>query len=123
MKTGLLILIVCGIIGFSGRPAGEEPIAKASYEFKTNAQGGLLVVLDGSKSQDPDGYIATYEWKQMGFFPNPVKFNNPKLAVTTAAPSYWVLGTYKFQLTVTDDQGASNTSEITVKVVSGGSKE
>lgn len=110
---------MCASLGFRQKPIGKEPVAKASYVFKTTAQGGLLVVLDGSGSKDPDGFIKSYEWKQLGITPNPVKFNNANIAVTTAAPAYWVLGTYKFQLTVTDDQGGTDTNTIIVRVVQG----
>ncbi len=95
----------------------RKPVAKASYAFKTNPQGGLVITLDGSNSQDPDGYIVGYEWTQIGSIPNVARIFEPSSAVTLVAPPLWQLGTYRFQLKVIDNQGAWNTTTVIISVV------
>ncbi len=70
------------------------------------------VTLDGTKSYDPDGTIASYNWVEISG-PSTVTINN----ATTATPSIngLVAGRYTFQLTVTDNGGA--TSKATVKII------
>jgi hypothetical protein len=121
MSDIILIFLLTVKLGFPNYAFTEEPIAKANYAFKTTPSGGLLVTLDGSASKDPDGYIARYEWKQVGNSPNTAHIANPNAAITTVAPGHWILGVYNFQLKVTDNKGASSVTIVTVTVVNGAS--
>ncbi|MGH2645750.1 MAG: PKD domain-containing protein, partial [Chitinophagaceae bacterium] len=71
------------------------------------------VNLDGSASMDPDGTIVKYQWtKQSG--PASFIFSNANGVTTTV--SNLVAGTYIFSLTVTDNDSASATSNVTIFV-------
>jgi PKD domain len=119
MNAFVLAFLITVKLFFPHQSFTGEPVAKANYAFQTTPAGGLLVTLDGSGSKDPDGYIAKYEWTQVGNNPNTVHIAYPNVAVTTAAPGHWVLGIYKFQLKVTDNNGASSVTTVTVTVVNG----
>src|SRR4051812_20891729 len=71
------------------------------------------VLLNGSKSSDPDGKISVWQWAK---FSGPDSFTivNATAAITTV--KNLKVGAYKFELKVTDDEGASvrNTVMITV---------
>jgi C4-type Zn-finger protein len=71
------------------------------------------VTLNGSTSSDPDGTITSYLWtKKSG--PTNVKISN-NTAATTKVEGL-VAGTYIFNLTVTDNQGAIASSSVVIKV-------
>lgn len=66
--------------------------------------------LDGSKSYDPDGYIAKYEWRQISG--SAAQIANSDSSVTTAKiPKK---GSYSFELKVTDNQGATDKDTVLV---------
>lgn len=76
----------------------------ASFTSTTN---GLTVNVDGSGSKDSDGTIASYAWD----------FGDGGTATgVTASHPYATAGTYTVKLTVTDNQGATNTSSASVTV-------
>ena len=67
--------------------------------------------LDGSKSYDPDGYIVEWAWKQIA---GPAtNIANPKAVITTTSVSK--KGNYSFELTVTDNDGATGRDTATIK--------
>ncbi|MAG08118.1 hypothetical protein CMO89_01490, partial [Candidatus Woesearchaeota archaeon] len=73
---------------------------------------GQQVTLDGSGSYDPDiGDSITYSWSQV-LGPVTVTLLNP----TTVNPSFTAttVGTYEFELNVTDTNGASDTDNIVI---------
>jgi hypothetical protein len=70
------------------------------------------IVLPGSGS-DQDGSISSYNWSQISG-PNNAMLINPTSAQGGA--SNLVEGNYQFQLKVTDDQGATGTAILDVKV-------
>ena len=77
-----------------------------------------VITLDGSKSSDSDGVIATYRWTQIGTTPSQCIITNPTLAIATVVPAnglQWQPGTYSFQLLVTDNQGGSKAD--TMKII------
>jgi Secretion system C-terminal sorting domain/Domain of unknown function (DUF4832)/PKD domain len=82
--------------------------ASASITLPTNS-----ITLDGSKSSDPDGTISSYSW---------TKIAGPNTPVTTGSNTAllsvngMVAGTYTYQLTVTDNSGASSNSRVKVIV-------
>ncbi|MBS1509716.1 MAG: right-handed parallel beta-helix repeat-containing protein [Bacteroidetes bacterium] len=68
--------------------------------------------LTGSGS-DPDGFIISYRWTQISG-PAAGTFTNANAAVTQVMGL--VAGTYQFELTVTDNSGATATDVVTVTV-------
>ncbi len=91
----------------------EPPVANAGSNLTVTLPANSIV-LNGSNSFDPDGTIVHFAWSQS---------SGPSAAIitngTTAAPtvSGLVTGTYIFQLTVTDNLGATNVDQVTVSVV------
>ncbi|HYC29653.1 MAG TPA: PKD domain-containing protein, partial [Chitinophagaceae bacterium] len=69
--------------------------------------------LTGTSSSDPDGTIATYSWTKVS---GPANFTitSPNSANTTV--TNLVQGVYVFRLTVTDNDGASSSDNVTVTV-------
>lgn len=71
------------------------------------------VTLDGSASSDSDGTVTAYKWVQISGPATPT-FNATSAKTTV---TYTVAGIYKYTLTVTDNQGATNTGAMTVTVL------
>ncbi len=90
----------------------EPPVANAGSN-KTITLPTSSVTLDGSKSSDPDGTIAEYNWKQVSG-PSSATISNANTA--TPVVSGLVAGQYTFQLTVTDNSGATATSQVKIIV-------
>ncbi len=93
-------------------PANKAPIANAGTDRTITAPANS-VNLDGSASYDPDGTIASYSWV--------LKTGTGSITISngnTSKPSVVGLttGTYSFQLTVTDNSGATSTDLVTVTV-------
>ncbi len=84
-------------------PVNQAPVAAFS-----SAPNGLAVAFDGSGSSDPDGTVASYSWD----------FGDQTAAGSGAKPShtYAAAGTYNVTLTVTDNQGATNSVSHQVTV-------
>jgi alpha-tubulin suppressor-like RCC1 family protein len=96
----------------------QPPIANAGQNQTIDLapDSSVIVQLDGSGSYDPDGTIASYQWVQL----------NGAGGVTIANSSadqasvYGLLpGTYVFQLSVTDNQGATATAQVTINIIQG----
>jgi hypothetical protein len=92
-----------------------EPLADAGPDLHANA--GDTVILDGSRSMDPDGMNLTYQWRQT--FGPPVTLSDP----TSDQPQFTVSKTaidetaeLTFELTVTDNGGLSglDTCHVTI---------
>lgn len=98
------------VIPTSGAPVNQPPVASAT---PTPASGTapLLVTFDASASSDPDGLIAGYAWT----------FGDGGSTGTgaTVSHTYQSAGTYTARLTVTDNQGATGTKDMTVTVTPG----
>lgn len=107
--TGRVVVLV--------KPGNYAPIANPgnSMTIPSSVQG---IVLDGSGSNDPDGSIVKYEWKQIDannkLSMTQVNQLDPKANVSGFEPDKL----YIFQLTVTDNQGASASENIRVVVES-----
>ncbi|HEY1164624.1 MAG TPA: PKD domain-containing protein, partial [Chitinophaga sp.] len=103
-----------GAYEFNGTPAANTPpVADAGKDQVFTLPITLVAQLDGSNSKDPDGSIKTYSWKKKTG-PALGSIVTPNTAKTTLAAL--VAGVYVFELTVTDDKGATNTDEVTVTV-------
>ncbi|MBN8577745.1 MAG: gliding motility-associated C-terminal domain-containing protein [Cytophagales bacterium] len=91
--------------------ANQSPFANAGAN-QTIKLPINSVTLAGSGS-DPDGTIASYSW---------VKLSGPSCTLTndntaTLSVTNMVEGTYQFRLTVTDNLGATGSSQVTVTVL------
>lgn len=69
--------------------------------------------LDGTGSTDIDGTIVTYGWSQIS---GPASSIVSASSATTVVNGLVVPGSYVYQLSVTDNNGATNTDTITVTV-------
>jgi ribosomal protein L14 len=96
--------------------ANQPPVAVPGPDITISTP--TAVPLDGSGSYDPDGTIASYQWVQTsGAGGVTITGSN------TATPTVYGLepGVYVFQLTVTDNQGATGTASIVITVATSGS--
>lgn len=85
-------------------------ITLAGFSQKVATQ----VTLTGSGS-DPDGTITSYSWKQISGPASPT-IVTPNTA-STIVKDYSVAGIYIYELTVTDNQGATATAQTKVTVL------
>ena len=89
-----------------------EPIRPLRY--RTNS-----ISLNGASSFDPDGTITNYAWTQIsGPSSSVITAGN----TTTPTVSQLIVGQYVYQLTVTDNNGATNTDQVTITVNAGTGK-
>lgn len=100
-------------------PGGLSPAADAGSYIGT-ASEGETVVLDGTGSTDGDGSIAAYQWRQ-------VSGTSVTLADDGAARTNFVAPapaggaeSLVFELTVTDDQGLSDSDQTDIGIVGSG---
>nr|CAB3258576.1 dyslexia-associated protein KIAA0319-like protein [Phallusia mammillata] len=71
------------------------------------------VTLDGSKSTD-DKKVTSYSWQQISA-PGKTTLAKPNAAVTTVTGLY-VPGDYVYELTVSDEEGETDTDKVTITV-------
>lgn len=90
----------------------KPPVANAGAD-QTITLPANSVTLDGSASYDPDGSIVSGLWSKVSGPDSSIVTtpNNPTTTVTNLKE-----GTYVFQLTVTDDKGATGTDEVSIIV-------
>lgn len=97
-----------GVTLLDPAPANQAPTANPGGPYSATA--GIAVRLDGSRSADPDGTIASYAWN----FGNGSSGSGVSPSVTYASA-----GTFTVTLTVTDNSGATSppaTTSVTVNV-------
>lgn len=91
-------------------PANVAPVAAAGPDQKVILPKRAKLAtftLDGSSSTDSDGTIASYRWTSGGV----------QVATGPTPTLSRKVGTWTFDLTVTDDDGATSTDQVVVKVV------
>jgi hypothetical protein len=88
-----------------------QPVANAGND--RYAWLNETIVLDGSASNDPDGGTLTYSW---GFITKPDDSNATLSDSDTDHPTFTVdeKGLFTLRLTVTDEQGYTDTDEINI---------
>jgi alpha-tubulin suppressor-like RCC1 family protein len=91
-------------------PANQAPVANAGPD-QTVESSVSSVALDGSASYDPDGSIAKYQWIQVSGRGGVTITNTGAVSPTVYGLS---VGSYVFQLTVTDNSGATATDQVQV---------
>ncbi|MBH5321836.1 PKD domain-containing protein [Aurantiacibacter sediminis] len=88
-----------------------DPVADAGTDITT--QIGDTVTLDGSGSTDPDGNITSYSWNQV--LGQPVALSDPNaIQPTFTAPTAVGPQTLRFELVVTDNDGAQSSDFVDV---------
>ncbi len=119
---GVLLVVIVGIINSLNKPPETAPVATVTPVVNVapsaqisatpmTAKIGESITFSAAGSTDPDGNITSYEWD----------FGDGGTASgATVAHSYADKGgTYHVKLTVTDDDGLSDTAEVDVSVVLG----
>jgi hypothetical protein len=89
------------------------PVANAGNDLMVNES--TTVLLNGNKSRDPDGTIKSYAWKQIAGSYIRINGNNT-LTPTFVTPNVTTETPLAFRLTVTDDNGASDFSNMNILV-------
>lgn len=116
---GCLALAACGGSdggggGDGGNGAGTNADPTANAGDPQTVDAGVTVTLEGSGS-DSDGEITAYDWKQTDG-PTVTLEVGDAGAATFTAPSVEAASELAFELTVTDDGGASASDDVTVAV-------
>ncbi len=88
--------------------ANKAPIADAGPDRITRSSSAFV---NGSNSRDTDGRIVKYHWKKIS---GPSSYNIVADNYKSSKISRLAKGTYVFALTVTDNDGASSTSRVTI---------
>ena len=99
------------VVTVNNAPVAEAGDSETVDELST-------VLLDGSQSDDDDGSISSSSWTQTG---GPDVFlDDPDVLVTNfVAPDVEETAALLFELTVTDDNGASSSDTIEIQVLGG----
>jgi PKD repeat protein len=94
----------------------RPPVANAGPDQTVSQRSS--VVFTGASSSDPDGFIVSYAWRQLS---GPAVTLSNTTGVTTQFAAPTVKGGTSlqivFELTVTDDDGATGTDQIVITVV------
>jgi hypothetical protein len=90
------------------------PTANAGQDITIRLPNNI-VTLNGALSSDADGSIASYKWEKVSG-PESFYITSPN-SVSTSITNL-VAGTYVFKLTVTDNNGATSTDNVTISVTS-----
>ena len=122
MRLRRVVLVpLLGSVGCKGSFEIDVPGAGNASPYANAGTGGVFmvgstVVLDGSESIDPDGTIGDYSWKLIDAPQGTAAtITNPSQAVAAIAPDE--VGTWRVELTVTDDAGATAKSRTTIDVL------
>jgi lysophospholipase L1-like esterase len=118
--AALLMVLIVGCGGGSGGggdgdTSNTPPVARAGQDRVASALSS--VVLDGSSSSDADGQIVSYSWEQTPNGATPVTLSGAQSPIATfTAPDPDTREALVFRLTVTDDDGATSSDEVTITV-------
>src|SRR6185312_4125938 len=93
-------------------PAANIPPSAGAGSSQTITLPINTVTLTGTGT-DSDGTIASYQWAKVS---GPSSYTITASSSATTTVKGLVAGNYVFKLTVTDDQGATGTSSVTITV-------
>jgi Secretion system C-terminal sorting domain/PKD domain len=93
-------------------PGNQAPIANAGNDI-TLTLPASTANLNGTASNDPDGTISSYSWNKISG-PGAITIVNSNTATPSATGL--VAGQYVFELTVTDNAGATGKDQVSVTV-------
>jgi hypothetical protein len=91
----------------------QPPVANAGKDTTVSLPASSII-LNASASTAPSGNITSYQWAQMSG-PNTAVIAAQDSDITNA--SGLIPGSYVFQVTVTDNHGATSTDTVTVTVL------
>ena len=93
----------------SAKAINLPPIADAGEDktISSEEDNTAIILLDGSRSYDPDGKIQSYAWQD-----SKGNIIGESAQVRVRLP----LGTHPFELTVVDDKGAATKAIVTVRI-------
>ncbi|GIT57410.1 MAG: hypothetical protein Ct9H300mP18_08390 [Candidatus Neomarinimicrobiota bacterium] len=94
--------------------SATSPVAHAGGDI--SASIGDTIVLNGSKSYDPNGSIVSYNWNQFSG-PSVVIENSESIIAKFIVPEINRTSNFVFQLKVIDNEGESSTDYVNVKIV------
>src|SRR5205085_537842 len=92
--------------------SNKAPVANAGNNMAVTYPNNSVSLI-GTGSYDPDGSITAYSWTKVS---GPAQGTISNGTGATATASNLAPGVYKFQLTVTDNAGATNAASVTVTV-------
>jgi hypothetical protein len=120
MKTPLSFLFLCSICIIltachKDPPANKIPVVElvSARSIEIKAESGLDTIHLSGSATDVDGTIVSYLWSQVSG-PNTSLIQNPGSQATVV--SSLVAGTYVFQLSATDNEGATGTKSINIAI-------
>ncbi|MDI3322284.1 PKD domain-containing protein [Pinibacter soli] len=99
-------------VAITVNPAPNQPPTANAGAAQTITLPANSITLDGSGSKDNDGTITTYAWSKVS---GPAATISSPSAVSTQVTGL-VAGSYVFNLTVTDNSGATASSTVAVTV-------
>lgn len=115
LAVGFSSLIACGGGGGDDpEPENSAPNARVMANFDVFI--GDSVSLSGTQSSDSDGSIASYAWAQTAGTPAVTIENADTATASFIAPDVATDTELTFQLTVTDNEGATDTATLIVSV-------
>lgn len=99
---------------FTGSSSDNNPpVANAGPNQVVRSQEA--VTLSGRDSEDPDGVIQSFQWTQVSG-PSVVLTKITNSTVKFTVPQLFTATTLAFELTVTDDKGATGTQRVSIQV-------
>ena len=113
LRTEVLIG-VCALVNEPVAPSANSlnlpPIVDVGEDRTVNSEsdGTAIVLLDGSRSYDPDGHITTWSWENESG-----KIISDNSQVRVKLPR----GVHIFYLTIVDDKGSSSKATLTIRVI------
>lgn len=105
-ETGIDVVIIT-----VNPAANQAPVASAGPDQNITLPVDSIT-LSGSGT-DQDGSVVSYQWSKIS---GPAQFNIVSNILAQTTVKDLVQGTYRFQLTVTDNSGATGTSVVTITV-------